>query len=208
MLPIVPSHMDFLVGGYFFIVLSLAIPPVFNHLTTSSARFSFLRSLIAHLHLTQYVSFSAFLLYGVLGLPEPSSICDSEFAASRNICEPLCDFICTLSLSFAEVSSSQLNRKSLIHKSKAEGYSALSLCENFEPSLQSAIDFASVKGASSWLIALPLLEYGFSLHKSAFQDALALHYNWSPLMAPSLCACGSSFSVEHVLGWTSYFETQ
>ena len=87
----------------------------------------------------------------------------------------------------------------MIHKSKAEGYSSLSLRENFEPSLQCAVDFASVKGASSWLTALPLQEYGFALHKSAFQDALALHYGWSPLRAPSLCACGSSFSVEHVL---------
>ena len=89
----------------------------------------------------------------------------------------------------------------MIRKSKGEGYSALSLslCENFEPSLQSAIDFASVKGASSWLTALPLQEYRFALHKSAFQDALALHYGWSPLRAPSLFACGSSFSVEHVL---------
>jgi len=37
------------------------------------------------------------------------------------------------------------------------------------------------------------------LHKSAFLDALALHYGWLPLRAPSLCACGSSFSVEHTL---------
>ena len=38
---------------------------------------------------------------------------------------------------------------------------------------------AQEKGASSWLTALPLEEYGFSLHKSAFRDAVALRYNWS-----------------------------
>jgi len=59
-----------------------------------------------------------------------------------------------------------------------------------------AVDFASVKGASSWLTALPLQEYRFALHKYTFQE---LHYDWSPLRAPSLCACGSSFSAEHVL---------
>ena len=37
------------------------------------------------------------------------------------------------------------------------------------------------------------------MHKSVFQDSRALHYGWSPLGASSLCACGSSFSVEHVL---------
>ena len=30
------------------------------------------------------------------------------------------------------------------------------------------------KGASSWLTALPIQEQGFSLHKTAFRDALAL----------------------------------
>ena len=61
------------------------------------------------------------------------------------------------------------------------------------------MDFASVKRASSWLTALPLQEHGFALHKSAFLDALALLYGWFPLRAPSLSACGSSFSVDHVL---------
>ena len=89
----------------------------------------------------------------------------------------------------------------MIRKSKAEGYSALSLSlhENFEPSLQCAVDFASVKGACSWLTTLPLQEYGFVLLKSSFQDSLALRYGWFPLRAPSLCVCGSFFSVEHVL---------
>ena len=87
--------------------------------------------------------------WGGLGLPEPSSICDSEFAASCNICEPLCDYICTPSLSFAEVSSSQLNRKSLIQKSKAEGYSALclSLHENFEPSFSLLLTLLHLRGS-------------------------------------------------------------
>ena len=59
--------------------------------------------------------------------------------------------------------------------------------------------FISVKGASSWLNALPLQEHGFALHKSAFLDVLALCYGWSPLRAPSLCACGVPFSVDHLL---------
>ena len=61
------------------------------------------------------------------------------------------------------------------------------------------MDLATVRGASSWLTTLPLSEHGFTLHRSAFQDALALRYGWSPLRPPSLCACGTSFSVEHAL---------
>ena len=62
-----------------------------------------------------------------------------------NICEPLCDFMSNRSLYFAEISSSQLHRKSLICKLKAENYSSLSsaLHENFDRSLWCTADFAS-----------------------------------------------------------------
>ena len=59
------------------------------------------------------------------------------------------------------------------------------------------INFA--KENSSWFTTLPLEEYGFALHKSAFRDALALRYGWLPLCTPTHCACGSTFSVDHAL---------
>ena len=68
-----------------------------------------------------------------------------------------------------------------------------------DSTLQLALDLAVERGTSTWLTAFPLDEYGFALHKSAFQDALALHYGWLPLHAPTHCACGTSFSVEHAL---------
>ena len=94
--------------------------------------------------------FSLLAHWGGLGLPEPSALCDTEFAASLNICEALCNFIADRFLHFARVSSAQPHRKSLIGKSEAEMHSFLSssLCENFDASLQCAVDFASVKGAS------------------------------------------------------------
>ena len=52
---------------------------------------------------------------------------------------------------------------------------------------------------ASWLTALPLEEHGFTLHKSAFRDALALRYGWAPLHIPSHCVCGCPFSVHHAL---------
>ena len=51
----------------------------------------------------------------------------------------------------------------------------------------------------SWLTSLPLEERGFSLHKGAFADALALRYGWVPSRTPTSCACGANFTVEHVL---------
>ena len=65
--------------------------------------------------------------------------------------------------------------------------------------LQRAMDLAQEKGASSWLTSLPLEEFGFTLHKGAFKDTTALRYGWLPSLIPSTCACGSNFSVEHVL---------
>ena len=61
------------------------------------------------------------------------------------------------------------------------------------------MDLSQEKGASTWLSVLPLEEYGFALHKGAIRDALALRYGWSPANAPLNCACGTHFSVEHVM---------
>ena len=65
--------------------------------------------------------------------------------------------------------------------------------------LRRAVDLAKEKGSSTWLTALPLIEHGFTLHKGAFHDALALRYGWTPSEMPPKCACGSKFSVEHAL---------
>ena len=65
--------------------------------------------------------------------------------------------------------------------------------------LKRAMELGSEKGASSWLIALPIEELGFALHKGDFRDALCLRYGWKPSNFPSKCACGASFSVDHAL---------
>ena len=61
------------------------------------------------------------------------------------------------------------------------------------------MELASEKDALSWLIALPITEHGFALHKGAFRDALCLRYNWQPTQLPKSCACGHAFTVNHVL---------
>ena len=61
------------------------------------------------------------------------------------------------------------------------------------------MDLAQEKGASTWLTALPIEEYGFSLHKGAFLDAVALRYGWEPSKTPSSCACGEKFTIEHAM---------
>ena len=95
----------------------------------------------------------------------------------------------------------QLSRKSAIHCAKQSWYSNASsdLWGHLDHTLQLALDLATTRGASSWLSALPLSEYGFTLHKAAFYDAMALQYGWPLCQTPSHCACGTTFSVDHAL---------
>ena len=53
-------------------------------------------------------------------------------------------------------------------------------------------------GISSWLSILPLDEFGFSLHKGEFQDALCLRYGWSLPYVSSSCTCGYVIIIKHL----------
>ena len=58
------------------------------------------------------------------------------------------------------------------------------------------MDLAREKGASTWLT---VLDHGFTLHKLAFHDAMALWYGWTPPKLPYKCDCGNGMTVEHAL---------
>ena len=101
----------------------------------------------------------------------------------------------------ADIHCGLSSRKLEIKQSKAMNLSTFSteLLSKLTPTLQRAVTLAQEKGASNCLTALPVQEHGFSLHKTAFQDALALRYGWMPSHKTFHCACGTSFSIEHVL---------
>ena len=62
-----------------------------------------------------------------------------------------------------------------------------------------ALQLASEKGASSWLNALPLKRYGFTLTKTEFRDGLAIRYGWEPKNIPASCRCRETFNLAHAL---------
>ena len=68
---------------------------------------------------------------------------------------------------------------------------------NLKDEQRHAVTLVSEKGASSWLAALPLKRYGFTLTKSEFRDGLALRYGWEPKNLPAKCPCGEPFTVAH-----------
>jgi len=62
----------------------------------------------------------------------------------------------------------------------------------------------SENGASHWLAVIPLTEYSFTLHKSAFRDAVNVRYGWPLPHLPSHCTCGKKLP----LWWASLNATR
>ena len=52
------------------------------------------------------------------------------------------------------------------------------------------LEFASEKGASTWLTVIPISEMSFKLNKREFKDGLRLRYDWPFSDNPSKCVCG------------------
>ena len=64
---------------------------------------------------------------------------------------------------------------------------------------QRAVDLAWEKGASNWLTVIPLKDMDFDLNKREFRDAVRLRYDWPIPDQPSVCVCGSMFTVDHAI---------
>ena len=139
---------------------------------------------------------------GGLAIVNPTKSCQHDYSGSTIIAGPLATLISAQCDEYAyECIAAQLAAKAETRTSKRnlEKEAASTIRDLLPGSLQRAMDLAQEKGASSWLTSPPIEEFGFSLHKSAFRDAIALRYGWTPLNIPTNCACGTSFSVQHAL---------
>ena len=137
---------------------------------------------------------------GGLGLHIPSRNASHEYHASQQVALTLCDHIISQDPDYSyKVIAKQLETKAQISREGRERSSSdfNDIYNKLPVPLQRALNLATEKGSSTWLTALPLMEYSFTLHKGAFHDALALRYGWSPSEMPLKCACGNNFSVEH-----------
>ena len=70
---------------------------------------------------------------------------------------------------------------------------------NFTSEQSRYIALACEKGASSWLSALPLEQFGFALNKQEFVDAIALRYNFDIPGRSQTCVCGEINTQDHSL---------
>ena len=107
----------------------------------------------------------------------PTVQCDVEHRTSQQLCHPLVNHILRGYTTYSpDVVNEQLAAKAKINGSRHQLLSdmASNIKLSLPQTLQWAMSLAQEKDASSWLTTLPISEFGFSLHKSAFPDVLAL----------------------------------
>ena len=134
--------------------------------------------------------------------PNPTATSPTEHKASLQVTAPLVDAIIERHGQFnTDTIAQQQQCKVKVRQEKREAHLATTdnLHSWFPPKLQKLMDVAKEKGSSSWLVALPIESHGFTLHKSAFRDAICLRYGCQPPLFPTTCACGKSFTIDHAL---------
>ena len=139
---------------------------------------------------------------GGLGVTNPSKTASQQFGASKKVTEPLVSIIHQQSINYPDhIQAHQRQAKKAVRNCNriAATEEAEAIKQRLSSSQQVAMDQASERGASSWLTAIPIAEYGFTLHKQAFRDALCIRYGRRPARLPSHCPCGVAFSVSHAL---------
>ena len=119
---------------------------------------------------------------------------------SRKITDPLVKQIMQQSNDLPsedEVKEARSKTMEKVHKDQKEHLEKVKAEQNDE--MKRNLEQITEPGASSWLGALPLTQYGFNLSRGEFQDALCLRYLKPLKQLPSKCPCGSNFTVTHAL---------
>ena len=140
--------------------------------------------------------------YGGLGLYNPISFNTSQHSSYVAITKPLVELLRSEENSFPfeiEEKIARLKKNCVREKDIANGALLDEVKSQLLTDRLRLLEAAAERGASTWLTALPLKEYGFNLNKEEFRDALCLRYGWRPCDLPLICVCGASFSVSHSL---------
>ena len=139
---------------------------------------------------------------GGLGIKNPVLTADNEYNASRQITADLSRMICEQEMDLTRLDMNSVQQKKIETRVAREALlttelqDILSMLGDEEKKL---LKCAGEKGASSWLSALPLKRYGYSLNKQEFRDAICLRYGWKISEMPIHCGCGSTNSINHLL---------
>ena len=146
------------------------------------------------------VSYSLPVKHRGLGIPVLSEISEIHYEHSKSISAPLPSVIimqgCQIpdSKIINEIKYSKKKESDVLLKEKIH-----TVNQKIDAQTKNAIDDANQPGASSWLSATPLEQYGFSLNKAEFRDAIMLRYGKELKGLPATYSCGQKYDTTHVL---------
>ena len=111
---------------------------------------------------------------GGMGLINPVTLYAEQHSLSKLISSPLVDRVInqTQPLGGCHSEQQQLESTAKFEKQSRLKDEIKVIRSQLPSNLQRCIDLSQEKGASSWLTALPIDKHGFTVHKSAFRDAL------------------------------------
>ena len=124
-----------------------------------------------------------------------------EYENSRLACTQLIDNIKNQTVEYVFNDETAADCRKQISASRKEicRVTESQLRERLSDEQSRALDLAQMKGSSSWLSALPLVNEHFHLNKREFIDAVRMRYRWPLKRLPTLCPCGKQFDVDHAL---------
>ena len=138
--------------------------------------------------------------HGGLGIPILSKISEIHYKHSKSISAPLASVIIMQgspipdSKIINDIKYSKKKESDVLLKEKI-----LTVNQKIDAETQKAINDASQPGASCSLSAIPLEQYGFSLNKAEFRDAIMLRYGKELKGLPATYSCGQKYDTTHVL---------
>ncbi|MCH2416854.1 MAG: hypothetical protein MK195_08855 [Acidimicrobiales bacterium] len=144
---------------------------------------------------------------GGMGIPIFTEMCDREYANSRTATAQLTTKIQQQQHEYSIDSTEEKEIQLRIKKERKdyEENELKAIRRNMTQDQKRANDVAQLKGASSWLNALPLKDEEYTLNKREFFDAVALRYRWRLKRLPIHCACNrkEKFDVDHAMNCTT-----
>ena len=113
---------------------------------------------------------------GGLGIQVPMLEASFEYECSVKMTAHLAEAIYRQDSPFETDEEATLKARNEVKKMKEGRHKELkdSIKENCHEDLTRLLDLASEKGASSWLMSLPLADYGFNLNEKHFIEAISI----------------------------------
>jgi hypothetical protein len=136
---------------------------------------------------------------GGLGIDNPVHITGDVHTASSVICDSLVQQIIKQDpiLSINRQGQQQIKNQNKMAKLNKEKAIVDNLKSSMSDTEKRALEASQEKGSSALFTTLPLKHYGFSLSRTQFTDSLLMRYRLPLTGLPSICVCGSSFSLDH-----------